>query len=550
MLTALAWLLVGLAMAGLLARARPSTPRLPAAVTPSVIPPYVLVWSGSGAPPSLEPPPIRTVPDLGAARGLGAEQALVVDPGVTVVADLPARLAACGVFVSVFPTPAGRATAEECWVRDFAGPSRVRDASSPAAFADARCVWLPLADLDLPGEGVEPFLRAARARKAHDLPVELRDGRDEDGRACVVGASTSSARWTSLLSDALLDDPVLRAFLGLMPMVVIALTAAIVLWPETRATGLLALFLGALSRTWRALDLGFGGAQAVLGVVTEPLLSARIWRHRPTLPVASFPTVQTGPAPRLTGPQATLGGVDARLDASAVLHLARRLGGAAAVMEQIYGNRPSGQTAFGRVIDRWVHASAGARALRFRRLAVTGLLRGLRPDSVVSVPAGSARDVAAVDIARVVLVDPDPMARALAAGLCPCAEIIAGTVETTPPGPFEVALYVGLAEYLDDADVVRHLVGLRARLEKGGGLVTSTTAPHADQRFMAERLGWRTRSRRPEAYMGLLDAAGYRVEQRLCDPQGIQWVFLARPLGQRGSGPNPAVPGSVGASPG
>ncbi|MCK6569833.1 class I SAM-dependent methyltransferase family protein [Myxococcota bacterium] len=544
MLTALAWLLVGLAMAGLLARARPSTPRLAAPAASSVVPPYVLVWSGTGAPPPLEPAPVHTVPDLGAARSLGVEQALVLDPGVTVVADLPARLAACGAFVSVFPMPTGRATAEECWVRDFAGPNRVRDATSPAGFADARCAWFPLADLDLPGEGVEPLLRAARARKAHGLPVELRDGRDESGRTCVAGVPTSPARWTSLLSDVLLDDPVLRAFLGLLPVMLAALALAAIAWHETRATGLLVLFLGVLARTWRAFDLGFGGAQALLGIATEPLLSIRIWRHRPTLPPAPFPTVQTGPAPRLTGPQTTLAGMDARLDASAVLHLARRVGGAAAVMEQIYGNRPSGQTPFGRVIDRWVHASAGARALRFRRLSVTGLLQALRPASVVSVPAGSARDVAPVDVARVVLVDPDPMARALAAGLCPRAEIVAGTVETTPPGPFEVAVYVGLAEYLDDADVVRHLVVLRARLEKGGALITSTTAPHPDQRFMAERLGWRTRSRRHEAYGALLDAAGYRVEQRLCDPLGIQWVFLARPIGQRGSGPNPSVPGA------
>jgi hypothetical protein len=210
-------------------------------------------------------------------------------------------------------------------------------------------------------------------------------------------------------------------------------------------------------------------------------------------------------------------------------------------MEQIYGNRPSGRSAFGRVIDRWVHASAGARALRHRRLTVTALLRALRPASVVSVPAGSGRDVAAAEIARVVLVDPDPMARTLATGWCPKAEILAGTVETTPPGPFEVAVYVGLAEYLDDADVVRHLVVLRARLERGGALITSTTAPYPDQRFMAERLGWRTRARRPDAFAALLDAAGYRVENRSSDPQGIQWVFLARPLGQRSTGPNPPV---------
>jgi hypothetical protein len=545
MLTVLAWLLVGLALAGLLSRARPSTPRLPPPEPAQRVPPYVLVWPGPASPPVLTPPPVRVVDRLDAVGRVGGEQVLLLAVGVEVVGDLPARMAACGPFVSVFPFPAGRSTPEECWRRDFAGPSRVRDLRSPAGYADERCAWFSVDDLALPGEGTEPVLRAARARKAHGLPVDVRDGRDTAGLPCVRGPATSRASWEAGLSDTLLDDPVLRALLGLLPLASTALLIGALAVPETRPTGLLALFLGALSRAWRTVDLGFGGAQVLLGLVSEPLLAARIRRHRRSLVDAPFPEVQTGPAPRLTGSHLPLTGMDARLDGSAVLHLARRIGGAAAVMEQIYGNRPSGRSAFGRVIDRWVHASAGARALRHRRLTVSALLRALRPASVVSVPSGSGRDVAAAEVPRIVLIDPDPMARSLASGLCPHAEILAGTVETTPPGPFEVAIYVGLAEYLDDADVVRHLVGLRARLERGGALITSTTAPHPDQRFMVERLGWRTRPRRPEAYVALLDAAGYGVDHRTSDPLGIQWVFLARPIGQRGSGPNPSVPTSA-----
>ena len=48
----------------------------------------------------------------------------------------------------------------------FAGAGRVSEIRSASGFADARCVWFRVVDLALPGEGDEPLLRAARARKA------------------------------------------------------------------------------------------------------------------------------------------------------------------------------------------------------------------------------------------------------------------------------------------------------------------------------------------------------------------------------------------------
>ncbi len=540
----LAWLLVGLAVAGLLGRARPGLLALPGPVGDDLVPRYALVWPDPTPPPELSPSPDAVFSTLDEAAASGHRQILVLGAGVRPSADLPRRLLACGSdFVSVFPEPADTATAEECWLRDFAGAGRVADPASAAGFADPRCVWLRLTDLALPGEGTQPLLRAARARKAHGLTVALRAGRDAEGAPLVTGPSLTPAQWQAGLTDWLLGDPVLRALVGGLPVAVSLMALACLLWPETRATALLYFGLGGMARGWRALECRFGAGLVVTGLWAEPALALRILADRRPAPPVEFPRVPTGPTPRLTGPQAALHGLDARLDASAVLHLARRLGGASLVMEQLYGNRPSGQTRFGRVVDRWVHASAGARALRHRCLSVAELGRALEPRSLLSVPGGSGRDAAAIGALQTVLVDPDPVARSLAATVCPSAEIVNGTVETSPVGPFDLAIYVGLAEYLDDAEVVRHLVMLRARLDKTGALITSTTAPHPDQVFMAERLGWRTRARRHDAYAALLDAAGYRVELRSADPHGIQWIFLARPIGQRGSGPAPAVSG-------
>ena len=538
-MSAVAWLLVGLAVASLLGRARVPLSPLPAPRALVGVPPYVLVTSGEV--PALEPPP-RVVYASLASVPEGAGRILVLAAGTQVQSDLPARLAACPEdFVSIFPQPTDRGSAEEVWLRDFARPRRVVDPLAPEAFADPRCAWLRSADLHLPGTGDEPVLRVARARKAHGLPVDLRSGLGAGGTPIVRAASFDARSFREALPDRTQGDPLVRFFLGAFPLVLLALTVVFAILPETRATACLAIGLGVTARAWRAWQSRTGWPLVLTGLWHEPRLALAVWQKAIAPAPAPFPQVPTGPAPRLTGPQVALHGLDARLDASAVLHLARRLGGSATVMEQIYQNRPSGRTALGLLIDRWVHASVGARALRHRRLLVAEMGRAQRPTSVVSVPAGSARDAAGIGAPQTVLVDPDPVARNLATATCPQAEVVNGLVETTPAGPFELAIYVGLVEYLDDAEVVRHLTLLRARLASTGTLISSTTAPHPEQQFMAERLGWKTRARKPDAFAALLDAAGFRVEQRLGDVAGVQWVFLSRPIGQRGSGPSPAV---------
>ncbi|MEZ4467558.1 MAG: class I SAM-dependent methyltransferase [bacterium] len=209
-------------------------------------------------------------------------------------------------------------------------------------------------------------------------------------------------------------------------------------------------------------------------------------------------------------------------------YLARHLGGAAAVMEQIYDNRPAGADGLGRAIDRMVHAAPGARAVRHRLIMTAETGRALAPRRLLSVPCGGARDAALIGAPETVLVDPDPHARALAQQACPAATVVAGTLEDLPRGPFDVILFVGLSEYLDERTLVAGLTRLRERLAPGGALLTTTTAENPDRQRMKRLLGWETRARSPDELARLLGLGGLRVEAKRSDPMEIQWLFVAR----------------------
>ncbi len=522
----LAWLLVGLWGLVLLSSARPGPVGLPAPT--AVVPPYTLWLPEGGEAPTLEPAPAEVL--RGAAPPTdGPQRVLVLGAGVRVPVDLPGRLAACGVdFVSVFPVPRGgvAALAVERWRRDFAGPPAVADARNPAGFADRRCAWLRRADLGLPAVGAEPVLRAARARKAHGLTVELRSGRGAAGAQVTAPAFGWRAHRADF-ADLVAPDPVVGWLVRGLPPLMTLPPLLLLAVPGARAPALLALGLGSGARLMSAVRDGFGYPLAVAGWLLEPALA--LW----TLGAARDPTERALPTPPrtappgLTGPATPAGG--AWLEAAAVPFLARRLGGASRVMEQVYRNHPAGRTALGRVVDRAVHVAPASRAVRHRWVATVELARALEPQAVLSVPCGSARDAAAIAAPRTVLADPDPDARAQAKARCPDAEVVNATVEQCPAGPFDLVLYVGLSEYLDDAEVVRHLNALRGRLRPDGALLTTCTAEHPQRAQMGRWLGWRTRARTPDAFAALLDAAGYRVEARVADPFGIQWVFQARP---------------------
>lgn len=524
MLNVLGWVVVGVWGLILLASARVALRRLPPA-GPSV--PTYQLWLPEGGPvPLLEPAPAGMV--LGPTPPVGgAPWILVLGADVAVRPDLPARLAACGAdFVGVLPIPTGGplALARERVLRDLAGVEQVLDLRRPEAAADGRCAWLRLADLALPGVGTEPVLRVARARKAHGLPVELRDGRAETEGIVATKAMTSKTFSVVLPERA--GGMAVRAVLTGLPILLVAVPAALLVSAETRAPALLAFGLGAAARLMTALRDGFGGVLAVVGPLVEPIVALEVARAPRGPRPPGRPALPEGAPQELTAARATTQG--RWLDRAAVPYLARRLGGAARVMEQLYGNQPAGAGRLGPLIDAAVHASPGARAVRHRLLMTIAAGRALAPQRLLSVPCGGARDAAAIGAPETVLVDPDETARALATAACPTATVVAGTLDQLPLGIFDVVLFVGLAEYLDERTLQTGLVALRERLAPGGALIATTTAEHPGLATMRRQLGWDTRGRSPEDLVRALTGAGFRVESRRCDPLGIQWLLVAR----------------------
>jgi hypothetical protein len=463
----------------------------------------------------------------------GPDRLLVLGADVSVEPSLPGRLAACGAdFVSVFARPShiGFGDAVERLWRDISGVEKVLDPRHSAGFADARCAWLRRRDLRLDGVEFEPIMRAARARKAHGLPVELREGVANEGppwRPLVSAPPRGFVAHRAGVADLVAPEPLLRPLLVWLPLVLNLAPLLLLFVPEARPTALLALGFGAATRLMTALREGFGYHLVVTGWLLDPILALITLTAPRRSPSAAFPEPPRGRPPQLTAP-----GVTERrawLDAAAVPFLARRLGGSGVVMEQLYRNHPMGKTAIGRLIDRVAQRSPAARAVRHRLVRTIEVGRRLAPNSVLSVPCGSARDVAAIAPQTAVLVDPDLASRRLAASRCEGAQVEAGTVDRAPVGPFDLILYIGLAEYLDDTELVQHFTALRARLGPQGAMLVSCTDEHAERARMAAWLGWQTRARSPDAFVGLLDLAGLAVAGQWSDPADIQWVFLARP---------------------
>lgn len=522
----LAWLLVAIWGLALLAAGRPVLRRLPSAT--EAVPDYVLWLPDGGEAPALDPPPSR-IWAVAEAPKTELEWVLLLRDGVSVPADLPGRLAHDGAdFVGVFPIPSGGplAVAVERSRRDFAAPQAVTDVRSATAFADGRIGWFRAETLHtLPALGFDPLLRIARARKAHGLAVDLRDGRARDGAVLCRGPGLSLAEHRTTFAD-LVDGDRLIGWLVIFVALLLCLLPFVCL-PFAFEPALLALGLTAATRFVAATRDGFGYLHCVLGFVTEPMVALAGLTATKTRPGADrFPTPPSGRPPALTaGETPKTGGF---LDRAALPFLARRLGGSAVVMEWIYANAPAGRGAIGAFIDRIALASPSSRAVRYRRLAVVELARG-QEGTLLSVPCGGAGDSARIQASARTLVDPDKSARRLARLNCPDATVADGTVEACPIGPFDLVLYIGLSEYLTDELAHRQLESLRGRLSESGRLITSTTLAHPDQARMAKWLGWHTRSRTLNALTALLDRAGYDVIATRQDPLGVQAVVLAAP---------------------
>ncbi|MCA9541056.1 MAG: hypothetical protein KC620_19280, partial [Myxococcales bacterium] len=278
-MTVFAWILVALWGLVLLASARVTLRGLPPPT--DEVPPYALWLPEGGEAPTLEPAPAQVI--VGALPPEGANRLLVLGPGVTVTPDLPRRLAACGDFVSVLPRPRGGliGLAIERLRRDFAGVPAVLDATRPQGFADERCAWLRRRDLALPGVGDEPVLRAARARKAHGLTVDLRDGFIDDGPATAVRAPAMRlGAHRSRLSDLVAPEPTARWALFGVPLLLCLAPWPLLLDAASRPAELLAIGLGSAARLMTATREGFGYALTLAGWVIEPLIALRCLRAR------------------------------------------------------------------------------------------------------------------------------------------------------------------------------------------------------------------------------------------------------------------------------
>lgn len=538
----LAWCMVAVWALALLASAKIPLAPLPPAIRH--VPQYQL-WLDGGEIPPLDPPPAQV--HVGAAPPTnGPRWVLRLSGGAQPRPELPRHLAACEApFVSVFPAPRGGLLGQaiERLRRDFAGPQKVTNPAEAAGYADDRCVWMRLDDLRLPGSGEIsdhqlPGLWVARARKAHGLAVDLRRAEADVGGGRLspprleAPALSLSAHLRSYV-ELVEGDHVIWALMAGVPPLLVALTLIPLCSAEARLTVALAVCLGALARLMVCARDRFGYGLILAGWILEPTLALASLRRQPPAPTP--PPIP----PRLAAPTLTGGRREAPsdhwMDRAAVPMLARRLGGAAPVMEAIYANQPRGVGWRGRALDRVVLASVGARAVRHRWWAVVQRGRRRAPQSVLSVPAGGGRDAAALGAARLVLVDPDPAARALCAQVAPNAEILNATVETAPEGPFDLILYVGLIEYLDDETIIHHLSHLRGRLAPGGAIMVTTTQDHPELEKMRRWLGWTTKGRSAQALIRLLDEAGLTPLEVHTDPMEVQALITAAPRGAEGA---------------
>lgn len=228
-------------------------------------------------------------------------------------------------------------------------------------------------------------------------------------------------------------------------------------------------------------------------------------------------------------------------------------------LDYVYRNQPAGRWLFGPVLDRAYLRARGWEAVRVRRRHVERLVAasirdihaGGAPASVVDIAAGPGSYLLEVlgnfPPARVSARCRDIDERWLAEGRAEAARrgianisfergdaFDAAALRALSPRP-NVAVASGFYDWITDDEAVRHSLGLlHATLPPGGFLVLTSQARHHNLRLVSRVFADHNQQplrmkMRPTAVMeSWLDAAGFRVCDRLTDEWGCFDVFRAR----------------------
>jgi len=147
--------------------------------------------------------------------------------------------------------------------------------------------------------------------------------------------------------------------------------------------------------------------------------------------------------------------------------------------------------------------------------------------------------LAAADGAHVVAAEPDPerarIARLVLGARGEVHELAAPALPAGTP-PFDLALLLDVAHYLDDDDLVATLAGIRRRLAPDGVLLMRATVPLAPRPTWLRRVeAWRLRRRGltprfrgVEALAAALEGAGFKAEIEPIAPRE-EALIVARP---------------------
>ncbi|WP_240806570.1 class I SAM-dependent methyltransferase family protein [Polyangium spumosum] len=231
------------------------------------------------------------------------------------------------------------------------------------------------------------------------------------------------------------------------------------------------------------------------------------------------------------------------------------------MMEDVYRNRPKGETSLGRWMDQWVLDQPGFVAVRNRRDKLATLLRdewagGAR--HVMNVASGSACELASVVETRpfrgITLLDQDQGALfAAVSALGPwvdpgCVRTWSGTVlslvrarTSLVPGDQDFVYSIGLYDYLSQRFATALTARLWLHVAPGGLLVIGNFNGHNPmRRFIEAAMDWYLVYRDPPELLGLCaglhDVKGAEV---WTDPTGCLHLLVVR---KRGVRPGLSVP--------